>query len=177
MDKSPHNSRPRIIFTRTLSIAFMIIGAFIMFMSFAATTGLPKSLNIIKFIFAAYGAAFFIIGILLKAKIQRFKNYIDLITNHNITSFDKIAQNTNRSPKYVERDIKAMIRTRLFVNAYIENGSIIIKGIEPIEKNTSSKPGSAEVKIVICNSCGAKNRVTVGTVEECEYCGAPISTQ
>lgn len=177
MDKSPHTSRPGIVFTKTLSIVFIIIGTFIMFMSYAATTGLPKSLNSIKFMFAAYGAIFFIIGILLKARIQRFKNYIDLITNHNITSFDKIAQNTNRSPKYVKRDIKTMIRTRLFVNAYIENDSIIIKGLEPIDQKPSSKPGSAEVKIVICSSCGAKNRVTVGAVEECEYCGAPISTQ
>lgn len=127
--------------------------------------------------FAAYGAIFFIFGILLKARIQRFKSYTDLIKNHNITSFDKIAQSTNKSAKFVKRDIKIMIRTRLFFNAYIDDGSIIIKGLEPIDQKSFSKPESAKVKIVIYNSCGAKNRVTVGTVEECEYCGAPISTQ
>lgn len=177
MNKSPHASKPGIIFARTLSISFIIIGALIILLSFTATTSLPKSVNSLKFLFAAYGAISFIAGILLKARIQRFKNYIDLITNHNITSFDKIAQNTNKSAKFVKRDIKTMIRTRLFVNAYIEDDSIIIKGLEPIDQKSSSKPESAEVKIVICNSCGAKNRVTVGAQEQCEYCGAPLSTQ
>jgi hypothetical protein len=105
-----------------------------------------------------------------KGKGERYKQYINLIANQNQTSIDNIANILGISYKDAVRDLQDMIKAGYFGGAYIDTPKRAIVLLKPIERGTP-KP-LKDIKDVICKSCGARARITVGTQSECEYCNS-----
>lgn len=114
-----------------------------------------------------------------KKTAAKYKQYIDLIINHNERSMDKIVSATGVPYNVVAKDLQNMINIGYLKDALINRDTreIIMKRGEN-EINMPDMPArqvATEMKSVRCPGCGANNVVVVGKVSECEYCGTPIN--
>lgn len=121
------------------------------------------------------------------ARVNRFKNYIDIITNKKITYIDKISHEVNRPIDEVMLDLQAMVDKQYFVDTYINPQTYTIEfGVQnrtqnkaadkPADKSTDSSTKVNNVKaaqenMIKCKYCGADNPAT-NTV--CDYCGSSL---
>jgi hypothetical protein len=119
---------------------------------------------------------------------ERYKKYIAMIVNQNETSIDNIASATNVPYDVVMKDLQKMIDSGYFTGAYIDMSQreIIlaravqpVQTIQPVQQQVYLSPAFAYVQeaVVACGSCGARSRVTVGRISECEYCGSPLQAK
>ena len=138
-------------------------------------------------------------GTQIKRRVDRFKQYVSLISREKINSIDQIAVATNQSADFVRKDLQKMIDKRFFANAFIDtatNNIIIVGGQTAPETSTNTEytaPPSASVQnlartapvlsqnvvqatmeAVDCSGCGASATKLKGTQSSCEYCGSLI---
>jgi len=76
-----------------------------------------------------------------------------------------------------------MINKGYFTDAYIDsdrnclvfvqNSSLIPDKASPVIQQAKSNSG--EYVAIVCQGCGATNKVLKDSVGECEYCGTPVS--
>lgn len=133
---------------------------------------------------AVLGLAFIIGGAVLlykgsqiKKKAAKYRKYINLIVNQNVTSVDHITSAVNSSYDVVFNDLQNMIESGYLSNAYIHQGKreVILKDSEPTPVLSNEPSINVQRNTVVnCTGCGAKNVLTTGMVSECEYCGTPI---
>lgn len=135
-------------------------------------------LDIAGFLFILYGKK-------TKDRIHRFRQYVAIINNNPNTTVEQIADVVKKPAEFVLRDLQNMIIRRYFVGATVDNQThricfdnrpyYTITANDPVNTapstNTYTEPA---VTVVVCKSCGAKNKIVSGTVGECEYCGSPI---
>jgi len=104
----------------------------------------------------------------VKKQAQKYASYYNLVVNRRETSIAKIATTLNLEKNVVTDDLVEMINLRYFGNAYIDStkNEIILNGNEKVE--------DVQYIVVNCLNCSASNKIIVGTVGECEYCGSKL---
>lgn len=132
-------------------------------------------------LFVGGGIALIVVSRRNKKKAQKFKKYIAIVVNQNITSIDNIAAAMDLPYDVVKSDLQNMIDKEYFFNAYINESKreiiIVHKRKQDYNKEASVKFNpNVQVVVVTCKGCGAKNKILKGSVGECEFCGSPIST-
>lgn len=73
--------------------------------------------------YTAGGAALIYYGKKNKEKVERYKKYINLVVNNNVTSLDTIARKINVDYSVVRNDIQNLIDKGTFRNARIDDAS------------------------------------------------------
>jgi hypothetical protein len=104
----------------------------------------------------------------------RYKKYIALVVNQNQTSIDNIAAAVGVSYDAAAKDLQKMIDDDYFQGACIDvaQREIVLAKKAPQQISQSETAVSGQKKIATCKSCGAKNKIKIGQVAECEYCGS-----
>jgi hypothetical protein len=119
-------------------------------------------------------------GVLLNIKARkmkitgdRYRKYIALVVNQNQTSISNIASAVGVSYEVAENDLQKMIDDDYFHGAYINvaQREIILAQAAPQRDLQTVNATRVQEKITTCGGCGANNRVTIGRIVECEYCG------
>ena len=110
-----------------------------------------------------------------KATGERYKKYIAMVVNQHHSSIDNIAAAVGVTYDVAVTDLQKMIDTGYFSGAYIDvtQREIILPKTtaQQISQPDSAILAQEEEKLSTCGSCGANNKVIVGRVAECEYCG------
>ena len=124
----------------------------------------------------------------MKITGTRYKKYIDLIINQNMSSIDQIANGTGFAYESVVVDLQKMIEAGYFKNARIDEIQRVIHVERPPERLSELMPeqtpgqpplksgaapaaaSSSAAKIVTCGSCGANNIAYADRITRCEYC-------
>ena len=108
----------------------------------------------------------------MKENGGRYKKYIELIINQNQVYINNIATAVGVSREIATKDLQKMIETGYFAGARIDVDQGIIILPQRTAMYVSQSPDiQPQEKVVQCQSCGANNKITVGQVSECEYCG------
>lgn len=123
-------------------------------------------------------AIVFFSGFLTK-RAERNKKYLDLITNRNVKSIDKIAAAVGLSYKQALSEIQQMEAIGLLKGISIdENRHLIV--YEQIAGNGGAMGnmlggGPAVERVeVVCPGCGSRVAIPRGAQVKCEYCRMPI---
>jgi hypothetical protein len=159
-----------------MSFVLMGLGALI----FMAILGGSADTYTFLWAFALIGGGVwvFFVGRKMKADGERYKKYIALVANQNQTSIDNIAPAVGVSYEVAAKDLQKMIDLDYFHGAYIDMAQreIVLAKTAPhqVAQMASTTQAQVQEKIATCGSCGANNRVTVGQIAECEYCGSPL---
>lgn len=134
------------------------------------------------FLFVCSGLAMVLLGARSKRRADRFKKYIAIIINQNMSSIENIAASFPIDYKTAAKDLQKMIDIGYFEGAYIDNVNREIVLNSDKSNNyaasnfTQTEKAPGQLQVVRCKNCGANNQVSVGQLGECEYCGSPIST-
>ena len=110
-----------------------------------------------------------IIGLRIKRRIRRFKEYVHLISQEQITSLREIADATGRTFSFVESDLQSMIRHKFFPSARIDEITeeiIITRSLNGIDIT------GLDMETVFCMGCGAPVVKRRHSAAQCEYCGS-----
>lgn len=118
-----------------------------------------------SFIYFIGAVAILIYGKNNEKKIARYKKYIELIINNNISSIDTIASACGTTYDVCRNELATLISKGVFKNATINDTTHTINFV----KKTSAIKGQAVM--VTCSGCGASIAVAKGTSCECDYCG------
>jgi hypothetical protein len=127
---------------------------------------------------------FFIGGcvVLVKASNSRktakkYRRYIDLVVNQNITNLDTIIASTGLARVDVLEDLQNMINIGYLKQAYINHTSneLVLQQFGSFSASAHPEQSSVVTIAKRCDGCGANNIVVVGKVSECEYCGNLIT--
>lgn len=115
----------------------------------------------------------------IKNRIKRFKQYVSLISNQNMTSFQNLASATSQSVDFVKNDLQQMIDKGFFANASLnlKSNEIVVENCIQTITNTNTDAQQSipiDVETVKCSSCGAVNSKQKGTSFNCDYCGSPL---
>ncbi|MDF2512593.1 MAG: hypothetical protein K0S04_2459 [Herbinix sp.] len=139
-------------------------------------------------------------GIRSKILGGKFETYIELLNERETHSIDQLALMLNEPAPLVRKNLEKLIKKKLIAFAYIddetntisrrtsepqryvEHDATILKNAQHMvdehqlfEENLTSvskEPRKEkEQKVLICESCGAKNTIVVGDVTSCQYCG------
>lgn len=140
------------------------------------------------------GAALIYYGNKNKKKVERYKQYIDLVINQGITSLDTISNTLNISYDISRNEILTLISKGTFKGARIDDVQRCIVTTNPVASaprvgieefaNSMSQlagslgmangGGSTEV-IAKCPGCGGTMAAIKGQAVECDYCGKMYS--
>jgi len=112
-----------------------------------------------------------IIGTRIKGSVNRFRQYVSLMSLQKLTSISDIAARTSKSVYLVKKDLQKMISRSFFVNATID---IAANKIIVCAETLSTQGGSAEQEVFYCPGCGAAGTRVKGMIGYCEYCGSPV---
>lgn len=136
---------------------------------------------IVALVFYGGGGAFMIATAKkMKINADKLKKYIEIVINNNQTSIDNIAAAVPVRYEEAMKDLQKMIDNGYFENAYIdvsEREIVLTNKKTEREYPTSNVQmdghiNKPQIKVVVCRSCGANNKVVKGQVSECEYCGS-----
>ncbi len=135
----------------------------------------------ILFIWGCYGYSLIHKGNKRRARANRIKNYYSLIMDKQIYSIDEIASIINRKYSDVLKEIQLMIDLGYLKNAYIDNNERSVAFPKArsnvfVQYNMSNESKPEEI-VVVCTSCGGKNKVIKGKVTECEYCRSLLDSK
>ena len=126
-------------------------------------------------------------GAQIKRRIKRFRCYVALISEQQMTSIDDIAASTSKSVQFVSNDLLLMVRRKFFSNASINtlSNEIIIGATAKPAEPTGSPVGAAppgqpttqstphcDWVVYKCSGCGASGAKHNGAPGICEYCGS-----
>ena len=108
----------------------------------------------------------------IKARIKRYKLYVTLISLHDMTKAAELAGHLHKTQAFVEKDLQVMISLRYFDNALYDpkNKEIVISNKNYTEMLAGANK-DAPTKEVTCQNCGGHNRIIVGKVVKCKFCG------
>ena len=157
-----------------MSVVLMGLGVLI----FMAILGGSTDTYTFLWAFALIGGGIWVFFVARKMKIdgERYKKYITLVVNQNQTSIDNIAPNVGVSYEVAANDLQKMIDLGYFIGGYINvaQREIVLSKTAPQQSSQTDTATQVQEKVTTCRSCGANNRVIVGRIVECEYCGSPL---
>lgn len=102
-------------------------------------------------------------------KIARYRKYIELVVNNNISGIDTIANACGINYDTCRNELATLISKGVFKNAVINDTLHTIN----ISKNAVSP--NSQVIMVTCSGCGASISLAKGTTCECDYCGNTLN--
>ena len=141
---------------RALGILFTTLGIALvgMFGVTAATLGIAgifidavaNKMQRGMFVFIAAIAASGALGIYgntLRKKVNRFRSYVRTLNGKTYVRIEELAKGVRKSPKFVKRDLKKMIKNRMFLEGHLdEEGDYLITSDESYEKYMQTKKAS-----------------------------------
>lgn len=141
---------------RALGILFTILGIALvgMFGVTAATLGVAgifidavaNKMQRGMFVFIAAIAASGALGIYgntLRKKVNRFRSYVRTLNGKTYVKIEELAKGVRKSPKFVKRDLKKMIKNRMFLEGHLdEEGNYLITSDESYEQYMQTKKAS-----------------------------------
>lgn len=141
-------------------------------------TDTKDTVLILFFIIA--GIALILLGRSTRKNAIKFKKYISIVINQQITSIDNIAAVMSTNYDVCKKQLQKMIDKGYFNGAYIDEVAreiVLSKQYENVSSKSSmnNTPQSQEIQVVACRGCGANNKIAKGSVGECEFCGSPLS--
>ena len=119
------------------------------------------------------GSLLFIKGLNLKKDAARYEKYLELLASNGVVFTDGVASEYSLPyDKLARESINTNGSNKVDGNRSKQNISKqnINKQNTPAKSESKKKPS----KVIICNSCGAKNVVLQGATVECDYCKSPI---
>lgn len=180
-------SRSAVLTANIISKLLMVFGGVLAVIFGLALIGLftsPTSPTtgafVLGLILTALGVYMFWAGRKRGKQIALFKQYVTALSADPTYSITGLATSTGQSVDQVMENVKAMIDRKFFVNAYIDNDRNCLvfpqKGtVDEAAAASASEPNvMTEYVDVTCKGCGAANRIRLGTVAECEFCGSKI---
>ncbi len=173
-------STSTIIINSVISKIQIIIGAFLIFMfggTFLYITidkwKIMRSIQIAFAILTMVAIIIFLKGLKRSKLIRLFRCYSPILSADPIHSLGQLASSVGSSMDAVKKNVEEMIKRGFFINTYIDysNNCVVFSNGETVNftVNTQMK---LEYSSVICKGCGASNKVLLGSVSECEYCGS-----
>ena len=124
---------------------------------------------VVSVLFIAGGLLIFKKCLSIEEERKRYRDYISLIVNSNITSLSQISSARALSSTQVAHDLQVMIDKGYFQNAYIDKTKqCIVLGTS--ENVSTTQELNHASHMVVCSGCGAHNMV-IGDGSQCEYCG------
>jgi len=103
-------------------LAILLGIAFLVILSVSALLSFEFLLNIGRFVVMPLFVVVLlvgIIGILMIAKVKRFKKYIQILSNEIQADVNDFAKSLNKSVDFIRRDLKKMIAARWFKQGYL----------------------------------------------------------
>ena len=118
----------------TLGVAGMFIDA----------VGDKMQKGMIVFLVAmAVSGAVGIYGNTLRKKVKRFRSYVRTLNGKTYAKIEELAKSVRKSPKFVKRDLKKMIKTRMFLEGHLdEEENYLITSDESYEQYMQTKKAS-----------------------------------
>jgi len=129
---------------------------------------------ILALIFLGSGALLVLQGLRVRNRIIRFRNYVVLILNRQITAIDVIAANVSKSTHFVREDLQKMINKRYFTNAFINPATNEIVIADTPWLSLNQQQPQADWDMFTCHGCGATGAKQKDTLVHCRFCGSPI---
>lgn len=84
-----------------------------------------------------------IYGNTLRKKVNRFRSYVRTLNGKTYVKIEELAKSVRKSPKFVKRDLKKMIKSRMFLEGHLdEEGSYLITSDESYEQYMQTKKAS-----------------------------------
>lgn len=84
-----------------------------------------------------------IYGNTLRKKVNRFRSYIRTLNGKTYVKIEELAKGVRKSPKFVKRDLKKMIKNRMFLEGHLdEEGNYLITSDESYEQYMQTKKAS-----------------------------------
>jgi len=84
-----------------------------------------------------------IYGNTLRKKVNRFRSYVRTLNGKTYVKIEELAKGVRKSPKFVKRDLKKMIKNRMFLEGHLdEEGNYLITSDESYEQYTQTKKAS-----------------------------------
>lgn len=141
---------------RALGILFTTLGVALvgMFGVTAATLGIAgifidavaNKMQRGMFVFIAAivaSGALGIYGNTLRKKVNRFRSYVRTLNGKTYVRIEELAKGVRKSPKFVKRDLKKMIKNRMFLEGHLdEEGNYLITSDESYEQYMQTKKAS-----------------------------------
>lgn len=141
---------------RALGILFTTLGIALvgMFGVTAATLGIAgifidavaNKMQRGMFVFIAAivaSGALSIYGNTLRKKVNRFRSYVRTLNGKTYVKIEELAKGVRKSPKFVKRDLKKMIKNRMFLEGHLdEEGNYLITSDESYEQYMQTKKAS-----------------------------------
>lgn len=91
----------------------------------------------------AASAALGIYGNTLRKKVNRFRSYVRTLNGKTYVKIEELAKGVRKSPKFVKRDLKKMIKNRMFLEGHLdEEGNYLITSDESYEQYMQTKKAS-----------------------------------
>ena len=150
-----------------------------------ASSGLKEAVDVTMVIFfsiiAILGVCLIVAGNKKIKLIKTFYDYSSRLAADSSKSIESLASATGVTVAVATKNISEMIASNFFPDCYLDaqQNKLIFPGTEAHKILTNSKEKSAtqnsDFIILQCKGCGATNKLAVGTVGECEYCGSKIT--
>ena len=84
-----------------------------------------------------------IYGNTLRKKVNRFRSYVRTLNGKTYVKIEELAKGVRKSPKFVKRDLKKMIKNRMFLEGHLdEEGNYLITSDESYEQYMQTKKAS-----------------------------------
>lgn len=81
-----------------------------------------------------------IYGNTLRKKVNRFRSYVRTLNGKTYVKIEELAKGVRKSPKFVKRDLKKMIKNRMFLEGHLdEEGNYLITSDESYEQYMQTK--------------------------------------
>ncbi len=184
-------SKSTIILNLIISKIQIVVGGFLTFSFFITLIAVLFSGAIkesplgvfLVLIFTALSALLMYSGIKRGKLVKLFKKYTPILSSDPVHSIEQLAAQTGESVDAVIKNISTMINKGFFKNAYIDFGTkcVVLQQDEQIravnvniQYSNMSDENNSEYITVICNGCGAVNKIAASTDAECEFCGSPL---
>ena len=93
--------------------------------------------------FGVTAATLGIYGNTLRKKVNRFRSYVRTLNGKTYVKIEELAKGVRKSPKFVKRDLKKMIKNRMFLEGHLdEEGNYLITSDESYEQYMQTKKAS-----------------------------------
>ena len=84
-----------------------------------------------------------IYGNTLRKKVNRFRSYVRTLNGKTYVKIEELAKGVRKSPKFVKRDLKKMIKNRMFLEGHLdEEGNYLMTSDESYEQYMQTKKAS-----------------------------------
>lgn len=124
-------------------------------------------------VFGGTGLIFLIGSIKMNNYGKKYEKYISVIENGDQFELDNIASCAGVIYQTLLTDLQEMLDLGYFPGAYIDKGNreLVFRQEGNMENGI---PNASKITVIVCKSCGANNKVTIGKFNECQYCGSPL---